>query len=234
MERKDQPNKDGISSQAGLSSLSGGQARSLPSVPRPGEPGSRFNPVVVSREEQAARREKAAGKKSLGIGLPPGGIPAPDRSAGENSAAGPGPHLPRNGSPGGPVSRGLSAENRQTRAVSSAQPEIPGGPKKLPVGPNPVVGPGPRPLAGAAPAVAQGFEAAQAEDAGVVGAAAQGFTGGFMTGMEGLMTPAAAAAKSAVSAAPKGAVRSPEHIAALENIDGVSAEQETENERGMK
>lgn len=209
MERKDQPNKDGISSQAGLSSLSGGQARSLPSVPRPGEPGSRFKPVVVSREEQAARRERAAGKKSLGIGLPPGGTPAPD--------------LPRNGSPGGPGAQG-----------STLDPEISAVSKKLPVGPNPVVEPGPRPLAGAAPAVAQGFEAAQAEDAGVVGAAAQGFTGGFMTGMEGLMTPATAAAKSAVTAAPKGAVRSPEHIAALENIDGVSAEQETENERGMK
>lgn len=73
-----------ISSQAGLNSYVGGQAKTLPTVPEPGEPGSRFNPVVVSREEQAARRSaqgtpvKAAAKKSLDIGMPPGliqGVP---------------------------------------------------------------------------------------------------------------------------------------------------------------
>lgn len=66
----------GSSSQAGLSSYVGGQAKSLPSVPPPGQPGSRFNPVVVNREKQASRR--SAGKKSLAIGTPPGlieGIP---------------------------------------------------------------------------------------------------------------------------------------------------------------
>jgi hypothetical protein len=78
-----------ISSVAGLSSYSGGQAKTLPSVPSPGQPGSRFNPVVISREEQAARRARAeqsgpdaaaptspgvakGSKKSLDIGLPPG------------------------------------------------------------------------------------------------------------------------------------------------------------------
>lgn len=40
------------SSQAGLSAYSGGEARSLPSVPKPGEPGSRFNPRVRERAEQ--------------------------------------------------------------------------------------------------------------------------------------------------------------------------------------
>lgn len=78
----------GVSSQAGLSSFAGGRAKSLPSVPAQGHPGSRFNPRVVSREEQAARRTaskatpgvrtKSAGKKSLGLGAPSGliqGVP---------------------------------------------------------------------------------------------------------------------------------------------------------------
>lgn len=76
------------SSQAGLSSHAGGQAKSLPSVPAPGQPGSRFNPRDVTREEQAARRDPAKGvvsapekvaKKSLNIGAQRGlieGIPS--------------------------------------------------------------------------------------------------------------------------------------------------------------
>lgn len=70
----------GISSQSGLNAYVGGQRKTLPSVPAPGQPGSRFNPVVVSREEQAARRNgqatpvKPAAKKSLDIGMPPGMI----------------------------------------------------------------------------------------------------------------------------------------------------------------
>lgn len=69
----------GIYSQADINALRGGQAKSLPSVPAPGRPGSRFNPVVVSREERAARQgaeQSSAGQaptgtggKSLGNGL---------------------------------------------------------------------------------------------------------------------------------------------------------------------
>lgn len=72
---KDQ-NTRGASSQAGLNSFRGGQAKSLPSVPAAGKPGSRFNPRVVSREEQAERRSvrgtplKAVTRKSLDIGAP--------------------------------------------------------------------------------------------------------------------------------------------------------------------
>lgn len=65
--------REGFSSQAGLASVAAGAGtKSFASVPAPGEPGSRFNPRVVSREEQAARRETAApkdvgrGTKSLG------------------------------------------------------------------------------------------------------------------------------------------------------------------------
>lgn len=209
MERKDQSDRDGISSQAGLSSLSGGQARSLPSVPQPGQPGSRFNPVVVSREEQAARRAKAAAGKSPDA--------APQVSGGSKKLPlGPNPAA---GSRGGPGLRGTESADPAALGVS-------GGSRTLSTGPNPAVGPGVNRIAGAAaPAVAQGLKGAEAEDAGIVGAAAQGFSGGFMAGMEGLMAPAAAAVKPQ---APKGAVRSPEHIAALENIDGNAAEQERE------
>lgn len=70
------PATTGPSSQAGLSSFVGGQAKSLPSVPAPGRLGSRFNPRVVSREEQAERRSvrgtplKTVTRKSLDIGGP--------------------------------------------------------------------------------------------------------------------------------------------------------------------
>lgn len=58
------PNR--ISSQAGLAAYNGGAIKSFASVPSPGEPGSRFNPRVVSREEQAARRSEAQGLAGRG------------------------------------------------------------------------------------------------------------------------------------------------------------------------
>lgn len=49
--------ESGFSSQAGLAARSGrSSVQVLSSVPAPGQPGSRFNPRVVSREEQAERR----------------------------------------------------------------------------------------------------------------------------------------------------------------------------------
>lgn len=71
------PNR--VSSQAGLAAYSGGEARSLPSVPAPGQPGSRFNPRVVSREEQAARREVAAGVENTGRGTKSLGVPGVEK-----------------------------------------------------------------------------------------------------------------------------------------------------------
>ena len=62
---------DKTSSQAGLSSFVDGRAKSLPSVPAPGQPGSRFNPVVVTREEQAARRAAADVKKEAPANVVP-------------------------------------------------------------------------------------------------------------------------------------------------------------------
>lgn len=71
------PNPVRGSSQAGLSAHAGGQAVSMPSTPSPGEPGSRFQPRDVTREEQAARRGSAeagpaagekVGRKSLNVG----------------------------------------------------------------------------------------------------------------------------------------------------------------------
>lgn len=53
--RRELPIQPQPSSQAGLASYAGGVARSLPSVPAPGEPGSRFNPVVREREAQPER-----------------------------------------------------------------------------------------------------------------------------------------------------------------------------------
>ena len=69
-----------IPSQAGLNAFAGGRAQSLPSVPAPGQPGSRFNAVVVDRGERMSREEgvKAPGTKSLPLNMPPGmiqGIP---------------------------------------------------------------------------------------------------------------------------------------------------------------
>lgn len=69
-----------ISSQAELNAFAGGRAKSLPSVPAPGQPGSRFNPVVVDRGERMSREEgmKAPRAKSLPLNMPPGmiqGIP---------------------------------------------------------------------------------------------------------------------------------------------------------------
>jgi hypothetical protein len=69
-----------VSSQAGLNAFAGGRAKSLPSVPAPGQPGSRSNPVVVDRGERVSREETAKGPraKSLPLNMPPGmiqGIP---------------------------------------------------------------------------------------------------------------------------------------------------------------
>lgn len=76
------PAAGGISSQGGLAAYHGGKVRNLPKVPSPGRPGSPFHPRVISREDQAVRREAAAqqlniqgpAKKSLDIGMPPGNI----------------------------------------------------------------------------------------------------------------------------------------------------------------
>ena len=70
-----------ISSQAGLNAFAGGRAKSLPSVPAPGQPGSRFNAVVVDRGERMSREEgvKAPRAKSLPLNMPPGmiqGVPS--------------------------------------------------------------------------------------------------------------------------------------------------------------
>lgn len=424
MERKDEQNsRDGVSSQAGLSSHAGGQARSLPSVPAPGQPGSRFKPVVVSREEQAARRarsavakggpvvgkggpaqasqpltaDQAASRKSLGIGMPPGGVkklpPGPNPAAGpgvrpkrlqqaasaaaavpgrQPAADGPaktdgkakqgvirsglkgfmggfmagaqarmgrgtpaqgaetarpvdqaannaeaaaleqemlalsegtieildanierlnGPEdaavrdaciQERNGllavtndlrmdiygpAEGGPPRRpiinysdssleAMRANTVQMRAVhaelstafsglpaadkpapgmnqpqsgepSPGRQDIPGGSKKLPLGPNPTAGPGPRPLPGVGSMAAQGAQIAEGADVGVAEAAVQGFTGGLMTGAEAVM---GGAAVPAVPAAPK-AVMNPAHAAKLAEIDGRAAGQQGEIER---
>lgn len=53
--RRELPIQPQPSFQAGLAAYSGGAARSLPSVPAPGEPGSRFNPVVRERPAQPER-----------------------------------------------------------------------------------------------------------------------------------------------------------------------------------
>lgn len=53
--RRELPIQPQPSSQAGLASYAGGAARSLSSVPAPGEPGSRFNPVVRERPAQPER-----------------------------------------------------------------------------------------------------------------------------------------------------------------------------------
>lgn len=45
------PRRTGVSSQAGLASLAGPR-HSYASVPAPGQPGSRFNPVVREREPE--------------------------------------------------------------------------------------------------------------------------------------------------------------------------------------
>lgn len=70
-----------VSSQAGLNAFAGGRAKSLPSVPAPGQPGSRFNAVVVDRGERMSREEgvKAPRAKSLPLNMPPGmiqGVPS--------------------------------------------------------------------------------------------------------------------------------------------------------------
>lgn len=69
-----------ISSQADLNAFAGGRAKSLPSVPSPGQPGSRFNAVVADRGEPMSREEgvKAPRAKSLPLNTPQGmiqGIP---------------------------------------------------------------------------------------------------------------------------------------------------------------
>jgi hypothetical protein len=69
-----------ISSQAGLNAYAGGRAKSLPSAPAPGQPGSRFNPVVADRGERVNHEEAVKGSrtKSLPLNTPPGmiqGIP---------------------------------------------------------------------------------------------------------------------------------------------------------------
>ncbi|MEO3931463.1 hypothetical protein WMO79_01430 [Micrococcaceae bacterium Sec7.4] len=71
---------DRVSSQAGLNAFAGGRANTLASVPSPGQPGSRFNAVVVDRGERMGREEgvKAPKVKSLPLNAPPGmiqGIP---------------------------------------------------------------------------------------------------------------------------------------------------------------
>ncbi|MCB5280375.1 hypothetical protein [Arthrobacter sp. ES1] len=71
---------DGASSQAGLNAFAGGRIKSLSSVPSPGQPGSRFNAVVVDRGERMSREEgvKAPRAKSLPLNMPQGmiqGIP---------------------------------------------------------------------------------------------------------------------------------------------------------------
>lgn len=74
VERKSLP----ISSQAGLAAVRGGAGYQQGSPP-PGAPGSRFNPRVVTREEQEARRREREGAASSG---PPGTQGAgPDLSA---------------------------------------------------------------------------------------------------------------------------------------------------------
>ena len=52
-----------ISSQAGLAAVRGGAGYQQGSPP-PGAPGSRFNPRVVTREEQEARRREREGSKT--------------------------------------------------------------------------------------------------------------------------------------------------------------------------
>jgi hypothetical protein len=74
-----------VSSQAGLNAFTGGRAKTLPSAPAPGQPGSRFNPVVVDRGERVNHEEAAKGPKtkSLPLNMPPGmiqGIPAAVRN----------------------------------------------------------------------------------------------------------------------------------------------------------
>lgn len=76
MASKDREKKTlpGISSQAGLSTYEGAEARHSPSVPTPGEPGSKNNPLVVSRAEQAKRREQGQEQSGAAPGInPPGG-----------------------------------------------------------------------------------------------------------------------------------------------------------------
>lgn len=145
----------GVSSQAGLSAFAGGRAKSLPSVPAPGQPGSRFNPRVVSREEQVARRSasnaepgvrtKGAGKKSLDIGAPSGliqGIPLEIMNPGgavepEQSVAG----AATQGFIGGALAGvqanagGKQAENPESEAKTAEAPEAPAATSKVVMNP---------------------------------------------------------------------------------------------------
>lgn len=74
-------------SQAGLSAHSGGQAKSYPSVPSPGQPGSRFNPVVRERKQLPIDKDAGEGLitsqdvPGLGTGAGAGDGPAGARSA---------------------------------------------------------------------------------------------------------------------------------------------------------
>jgi hypothetical protein len=58
-----------FSSQSGLGTYAGGRVKVLPTAVPPGEPGSVFNPVVVGREEQAARRANSEEAGLTGIEL---------------------------------------------------------------------------------------------------------------------------------------------------------------------
>lgn len=80
------PQRGGASSQAGLGAWSGGEARSLPSVPKPGEPGSRFNPQVRERPAQQKRLPAPGAQMVDAADIPR--APGPDEDYSQESVAG--------------------------------------------------------------------------------------------------------------------------------------------------
>lgn len=87
-------NRDGVSSQAGLAAVRGPK-NSYPSVPKPGEPGSRFNPIVRERQPQQSadpdvRLIRAADTPAAGLdgGKQPRQLPKRLPTAHEIAAAG--------------------------------------------------------------------------------------------------------------------------------------------------
>lgn len=90
MASKDREKKTlpGISSQAGLSTYEGADARYAPSVPAHGEPGSKSNPIFVSRAEQTKRREQGQEQPGAVAGINPPddkGVPNAARSLAVNA-----------------------------------------------------------------------------------------------------------------------------------------------------
>lgn len=110
-------NVKGPNSQAGLSAHVGGARVSLPSVPPPGEPGSRFNPIVRDRQAQGggAAPVHTPGKSLPKIGAVPiysKRDPSQPQPAGEAAPTPPTGDVPIYGPAAGAAARGSSDRSR--------------------------------------------------------------------------------------------------------------------------